>query len=67
MSKVQFSPDNLVILLDQIKESVIKDEIPLDTQEEIWDTLLWDKNETHNKEMLSYLFTGWWINKFFHQ
>lgn len=67
MSKVQFSPDNLVILLDQIKESVIKDEIPLDTQEEIWDTLLWDKNETYNKEMLSYLFTGWCINKFFYQ
>lgn len=57
----EFSTENLLQLLDIIKNNINDGNLDIHTQERIWDSLLWDKNDPDNKEMIKYLFTGWWI------
>ncbi len=59
----EFSTENLLTLIDQIKETITTGELSEDSQEHVWNALVWDKNDPHNKEMIKYLFTGWWIHQ----
>ena len=64
MSDTQsYSTAHLLSLLDQIKESILADELSKATQKDIWDVLHWDKDNPQHKEMIKYLFTGWWIHQ----
>jgi hypothetical protein len=59
----EFSTENLLNLLTQIKTAVAAGELSQETQEHMWNSLVWDKNDPDNKEMVKYLFTGWWIHQ----
>jgi hypothetical protein len=61
-NQTEFSTENLLTLVDQIKEAITEERISEDAQERIWNALTWDKNDPENKEMMKYLFTGWWIH-----
>lgn len=56
-----FTTDKLLLLLDDIKKEIILENLSESTQERLWNTLNWNKKEPVNKEMIKYLFTGWWI------
>ena len=58
-----FSTENLLRLLDMIKKCITQEQLSMDTQEHVWDSLTWNKNDSDNKELVKYLFTGWWIHQ----
>ena len=63
MSTPEFSTEELLKLLTEITEAIKEKQLDVDTQERIWNSLLWDKNDPDNKELIKYLFTGWWIHQ----
>nr|QBK87683.1 MAG: hypothetical protein LCMAC202_00190 [Marseillevirus LCMAC202] len=63
MSDIQFSTENLLKLLDKVKKAITEDKFPEEAQERAWNALTWDKNDPEYKEMVRYLFTGWWIHQ----
>lgn len=60
----EFSTINLINLLEQIKEAIIKDELSVDDQEQLWDSINWGHNDPNNKDIVKYLFTGWWLHNY---
>jgi len=62
-SETEFSTTRLLTLLGQIKESIDKEELPVDVQEDIWNSIFWNKNDPQNKELTKYLITGWWVHQ----
>ena len=60
---VQFSTESLLQLLDTIKNDINNKQLTVDDQEKLWDSLTWNKNDPDNKELIKYLFTGWWIHQ----
>lgn len=59
---VQFSKENLLELLDQLKTMVQDDTLDAAAQEELWKSIIHDKDDPEYQEMLKYLFTGWWVH-----
>ncbi len=60
---IQFSTENLLKLIDVIKNGIIEERLTADDQEEIWNALTWNKTNPDNKELIKWLFTGWWIHQ----
>lgn len=61
-SDLQFSKENLLLMLDQLKQLIKDDILTVEGQEDIWNSLLWDKYDHGNKELMKYMITGWWIH-----
>ena len=59
---LQFSKENLLIMLDQLKQLIKDDTLTKDAQEEIWNSLIWNKHNPENKELMKYMVTGWWVH-----
>ena len=55
------SENKLVILLDKLKKDILEDKISQEDQENIWNYFNWNKDDPENKDLVKYLFTGWWI------
>ncbi len=60
---IQFSTENLLKLLDQVKKAIGEEILTQEAQERVWDTLQWDTNDPDNEELVKYLFTGWWVHQ----
>ena len=58
----EFTTEKLLVLLDHIKQAIVTEKLPLERQEDIWSTLTWKYDDPDNKEMIKYVFTGWWIH-----
>ena len=61
MTEQEFSTQKLITLLDQIRGAIVRKELSEDYQEQIWNSITWNKHEPENKDMLKYLFTGWYV------
>ena len=59
---MQFTSENLVSLLDKIKELIQEEKMLIDDQEQLWNMITWDKNDPANEDAIKYLFTGWWMH-----
>ena len=60
---LQFSTVNLLELLDQLAKAINDDNLSTEAQEQLWDALTWDKHDPDNRELIKYLFTGWWVHQ----
>lgn len=58
---MEFSKENLINLLEFCVQSVRDDKMDETTQERIWNSLTWDKNDAENADIIKYLFAGWCI------
>jgi len=59
---MEFSTENLIKMLNIIKNEIENNTINITTQERIWNALLVDNTDAENAELIKYLFTGWWIH-----
>lgn len=60
---MNFSKENLIKFLGDLKIAVESDQISETTQQHIWELLTCsNENDPSYKEMIKYLFTGWWIH-----
>ena len=48
-------------MLEQLKHLIQDGTIPIDTQQQIWDSLMWDKSDV-DKDLMKYIITGWWVH-----
>lgn len=60
-----YSKNKLLKLLNDIIENIQKDEVSQEDQEQLWDFLTWNKEDTENKKLLNYLSLGYWISYFY--
>jgi hypothetical protein len=52
----------LILILDKIKESILNNELTENQQYYLSQILLlWYNNDMEDRNMIEYLFTGWWI------
>ena len=60
-----FVSPNLVFAedIDVVTDSIEKNSMSTDDQHIIWDFLMWDKNNPQNKDLIKYLFVGWWYSQ----
>lgn len=63
MKNDDFSTENLLIILDKIKEKIVNQQIPLEFQQDLWNYLFWDKNNPQNRENITHMFVGWFIHE----
>ena len=61
----QFTTENLMTLLENIKNDIANQKMSIDDQKDVWNFLRseWDQEDPVNQEMLKNLFTGWYINE----
>lgn len=59
---MSFSKQNLQLLLKELSQSIENNQLDEEIQKELWDYLTWNKQDPENKEMVKYLFTGWWLH-----
>lgn len=59
---MEFSKENLVNFLGDLKLAIERNQIPESTQHHLWDLLTCDERDSEYREMIKYLFTGWWIH-----
>jgi hypothetical protein len=55
-----YSTEKLLNVLSILQEEIKKGTIPKKVEQDLWNYLTWDKNTPGNKEMIKYLFAGWW-------
>ena len=60
-NNLHFSTENLLTMLEQLKHLIQDGTIPIDTQQQIWDSLMWDKSDV-DKDLMKYIITGWWVH-----
>jgi hypothetical protein len=58
-----FSTEKLIMMLEDIKQYIQNGYLSKIEQENLWDTLNWNKYDPENKELTKYLFTGWLIHQ----
>jgi len=61
--ELEFNTENLIKILDYLKLTIESGECDIEKQQELWDLLTWNKNTLLNKQLIKYMFLGWWINK----
>ena len=60
---MEFSSENLLDFLDHCTSCIRNKSLDIETQERLWNSLTWDKDEPNNVELVKYLFTGWFIHE----
>lgn len=57
-----FNTTNLLILLKGMITEIEAGNISEGHQEQIWNRLTFDKNEPNTREIIKYLFMGWYLH-----
>lgn len=57
----EFTTENLVLLLEGIVKEIKKENMTEEQQEHIWNALTFNKNDPEAKQILHYLFMGWYL------
>ena len=63
MDNVSFSTEKLLLMLEIITLYIQDGHISKEEQQQLWELLNWNKHDPENKELVKYLFTGWWIHQ----
>ena len=63
MESEEFSTERLVEVLNILCENIKNGNVDIEIQKDLWSYLFWDKHNPQNKEMVKYLFMGWYITQ----
>lgn len=58
----EFSTSKLLDILTELQHEISNGKIPVDIQQDIWRYLHWTPADPNNKDLVKFLFTGWWVN-----